>query len=201
VEPRRPRSRYTSELLRPKKEIVVTIPLYERVLSSDQFADLGHLSLADLRALRAECESAESAVSFARRILHGRIDIVEHERSRRQVGVSETLTELLDNLPAILTGSRMVGPTRSGRYTPITPPDCLQDELLERVDAAAGPLTMADIASVEDYELEGLSRELGDLERELSGVRRQLHRRIDLLQEEITVRYKRGEATLEGLLR
>lgn len=179
----------------------MTIPLYERVLSSDQFSDLSHQSLTDLRAIRAECESAESAVSFARRILHGRIDIVEHERSRRQVGVSETLTELLDHLPAILTGSRMVGGARSTRYTPITPPDCMQDQLLDRVDNVAGPLTLADIADLPDAEVERISNDLGELERELSGVRRQLHRRIDLLQEEITVRYKRGEATLEGLLR
>lgn len=187
---------------RADKGGVVTIPLYERVLAADMLGEIEQKPLAELRALRAECERLEAAISFTRRILHGRIDIVEHERSRRRVGGrSSTLAELLDHLPAILAGNRYGTPGRSGRLMVTPEADSIQAELVEQMDAIAGPMTMGRVVELGDDDLERISSELSELEEAQSRIRRRLHAHIDLLQLEITVRYQTGHASLESLLR
>ena len=41
-------------------------------------------SLGELRTMRLDCEQAEAAVSFTRRVLHGRLDLLASEEERRQ---------------------------------------------------------------------------------------------------------------------
>ena len=84
---------------------LVSFPLSDRVLRDDYLADLGERPVADIRAMRAECEEAEVGVSFARRILQGHLDIVESELRRRDAGGvadANSLHDLVERLPEIL---------------------------------------------------------------------------------------------------
>jgi hypothetical protein len=65
--------------------------------------DLGSLSDADLKSLIEELEQEENEVSFRRRLLQGRIDILRAERTARLKGKGvtdvdvEKLTDILSS--------------------------------------------------------------------------------------------------------
>lgn len=65
--------------------------------------DLGSLSDEDLKSLIEELEQEENEVSFRRRLLQGRIDILRAERTARLKGKGvtdvdvETLTDILSS--------------------------------------------------------------------------------------------------------
>lgn len=67
--------------------------------------DLSTLSDDDLRALIRELEKEEDEISFRRRVLHGRIDILRAElvaRLREQVSAGEAKLADVERLSAIL---------------------------------------------------------------------------------------------------
>jgi hypothetical protein len=71
--------------------------------------DLATLSDADLKALIDDLQQQEQEVSYQRRLLHGKIDILRAElvsRLQQQVGAGESpLSEVdVDKLSAILAG-------------------------------------------------------------------------------------------------
>lgn len=176
-------------------------PLYDHLIDPSFMEGIEEKPLTELRAMRAECEQVESALSFSRRVLHGRLDIVGNEQARRRNGdEGRDLTELVDRLPSILAEHQSRPPSSQNRLVVTVPAECVSDELVELLDSVAGPDTLAHLAKLSDYEVQQLMDRLGDLERQLSVARRSLHERIDAVQQEITVRYKRGEATFEGLL-
>jgi hypothetical protein len=186
--------------------------LYDELVKPSYRANLQARSLAELRSMRGECEHAEAAVSFTRRVLHGRLDVIAAEQLRRIDAADVTpttggapdepagsLAALIGRLPAQLADQPAPGAARANRLLLTPPPDCVQHDLMELVDDVVGPATLSTLGDVSDTGLVDLVAGLGAVERELSGVRRDLHVAIDALQEEITHRYQRGEASLDGL--
>jgi hypothetical protein len=69
--------------------------------------DLASLTDADLRAMIRDLEREEDDISFRRRVLHGRIDILRAElvaRLREQVSAGETALADVSRLSEILAG-------------------------------------------------------------------------------------------------
>ena len=79
----------------------------DRVLSEDYLTALGEQSLAEVRALRDEAEQEEVDLSYIRRLLQGRMDIVRAELSRRD---------------GKTTGSSSTGSRRRWPTSPALPP-------------------------------------------------------------------------------
>lgn len=179
----------------------VSFPLSDRVLRDDYLAGLDDRSLAEIRAMRAECEEAEVAVSFARRVLQGHLDIVASEVRRRNNGElphHSALHDLVERLPQILADD---GHRGGPSWRPIdVDPEMPAGELLVAIDIAVGGGTLAELPRLSQEEVEEVAERLGELERSFSQTRRQLHQRIDLLKNELSLRYERGEVTVEGLL-
>jgi hypothetical protein len=72
----------------------------------DPLPDLTTLTDDDLRVMIRELEKEEDEISFRRRMLHGRIDILRAElvaRLREQVSAGEAKLADLDRLSEILT--------------------------------------------------------------------------------------------------
>src|SRR5450756_452533 len=74
----------------------------DRVLAADYLAGLERRPLGDVRSLRREAEQEETDLSYTRRLIHGRIDILRAEQRRR--------TGDIDNLSLI----HISEPTRLG---------------------------------------------------------------------------------------
>ena len=172
----------------------------ERVCAPDYLEGLDGRSLEDLRAMRDECNRAETAVSYVRRVVQGRLDIVQGILAG--AGTEEGLAGVVENLSSIIGGGppRPAGP---GRLPAQLAPDMEAveaDDLTEDVDAVLDPGRIGELSSMGPDELQALVARLVELEGRVSADRRALHERIDTVQGEIVSRYKSGQASPDGLL-
>jgi RsiG-like len=170
----------------------------ERLLAPGYLDGIDARSLEEVRAMRAECQSAETAVSYLRRIAQGRLDIAHAYVDHMGDESMPDLTSLVEHLPEIMAAGppRPAGP---GRLPSQMSPD-LEDDLTAEVDAVLDAEGIAKLPAMNREQLLDVARRLGEIEARTSQERRALHERIDKLQAEIVSRYKSGEATVEGLL-
>ncbi|MEU6974087.1 ABC transporter substrate-binding protein [Kitasatospora aureofaciens] len=177
--------------------------------------DLERLDLEQLRILRRETMEQEADLSYLRRLLHGRMDILRAELDRRPGGGAahrarsggygsgaptvggEPGGDLLDLLPAILTDAPSTV-RRSARHVTLGPPRTQESQL--EADALMGDVQLADLAAHPAEELLAALERLRAHEREVSGRRQRLLRTADGCNAEITRRYRDGEARVEDLL-
>ncbi len=168
------------------------------LLADDALADIGTRPIGDLRSYRYQASQVESDVSLVRRIAQGRLDIIGHEVQRRK-GSSEpaALDDLLYELPDILADPTEAS-APSGRAIEINDPGVTAATLGTRLDAAISPGELSGVGELSDLRLDESFVRVSDMEQELSGIRRQLHDRIDAVQQEIGRRYRDGEASIES---
>lgn len=173
----------------------------ERLFAPGYLDDLQGRTLDQLRAMRAECQRAETAVSYLRRVAQGRLDIV-HGLLDRVGSDSSGLAGLVEDLPAIIGG----GPPRPagfGRLPSQMSPDMESveaDDLTEEIDAVVDPGRIGELPGMDPAELRAIGERLTEIETRISQQRRSLHERIDTVQAEIVSRYKSGQASPDGLL-
>ncbi len=171
-------------------------------LTSPQYlADLGSRTIADIRAMRAECQQLENDLSFVRRMAHGRLDIVGGEVSRRRRGAAPTdATDLVDQLPTLL-GEHEPGRSSSLPRPPQTlEPSPAADRLVAELDEIVTTGQLTALGEVGDDELDELIDRLQAFETRVSAQRRALHETIDVVQREIVERYRSGEASVDTIL-
>jgi anti-sigma-K factor RsiG len=169
----------------------------DRVLQDDYVGDLGARPIEDIRAMRDETKVVEDSVSFRRRMIQGRLDIVAADLRRRAEGGSPIdVGTLVEQLPDILS-DRVHGGGAGRLPTGLVPPD---DDLTDDLDRVAGPDTLGHLADLSDEAVADLARALGELERQVSDARKGLFGRIDALNAELARRYGTGEADPSGLL-
>ena len=176
----------------------------DALLAPDYLEGLTALPIEDIRARRTECQQVEDSLSYPRRVVQGRLDIVLAELKQRREGGSGDAQSLVERLPSILSDQSSTRPSSSaGRLqTSFGPTDLPEDagDLLARIDSVADDRRLSNITAASDEELDGLVEELRALEVEISSQRRQLHERIDALEKELVRRYKSGEADVNSLL-
>jgi hypothetical protein len=170
----------------------------ERLLDPSFVAGLRDLTMEEVRARRADCQEAEVGLSYLRRLVQGRLDIVFSDLHRRAGGAPADLAALVDQLPGILGEQNR--PPGTGRLpTLIVPSEA--DDLTAEVDAVADPARLSSLPDMSEDDVRALADTLGELERSTSERRRRLLDVLDALQEEIVRRYKEGEASVDSLLR
>jgi hypothetical protein len=170
------------------------------ILSDDRFDDLTSWSTDELRSRRTVCERHEAAVSYARRVLQGRLDIVRAELERRELAGSEDASELLGRLPAVLAGDHVATDPAQVRATSVDLPPSAE-ALVAAIDEDLGETTLGGLPSRDTDEVAQLLAHLERHEVELSRIRRVLFDRIDGLRDELAARYKDGRADVADLLR
>lgn len=173
----------------------------DRLFAPGYADDLQDRSIDELRAMRAECQHAETAVSYLRRVAQGRLDIVHGILDRVGTGEAD-LSDVVENLSSILGG----GPPRPAGYGRL-PSQMAPDEetfeagdLTDEIDAVVDPARIGELPRMSPDELQALAEGLTELEARISQQRRSLHERIDAVQAEIVSRYKSGQASPDGLL-
>lgn len=155
--------------------------------------DLGALRLDELRALRRSSQQEEADLSYVRRLLHGRIDILRAEQARRtapESPVVDRLSEILaDEPPQVRSSARHVtlGTLHSEEYRQ------LAEDMLSEVE-------LSDLEARTDAELHGAMGRLARYEQQVSRRRQQLQRTADDCSAEIARRYRDGEAQVDDLL-
>ena len=154
----------------------------------------------DVAAIRRERQAAlreETELSYLRRVLHGRIDIIDAELRRRAEGSAEPLVQ---SLAAILADDPPAN-ARSPRHmeiviVPDPDPGEYRSQMEERIDAV-GPAIVLDLS---DAQLAEARVTLKAYEREVSEYRRIAQTVIDRFAAELARRYREGQATVDDLL-
>jgi hypothetical protein len=167
----------------------------DRVLAEDYLAGLHEAPLADIRALRTEAEQEEADLSYVRRLVQGRIDIVRAELARRTGGGEGSLVESLASVLADQTR----GPARGmGRHVTVEPTRV--DAHQRYVESLVADVDLSDTTARTDAELQNALDVLSSEEATVSGKRRRVQEVMDALSAEITRRYRDGEADVANLL-
>jgi hypothetical protein len=155
--------------------------------------DLHGLSLPELRTLRRRAQREEADLSYVRRLLQGRIDILRAELARRTGAGSP----LLDLLPEILAD----GPSQqrsSARHVTVNPP--LSEECRRLAEETLAEVELSDLSARTDEELRTAMVRLARYEQHVSHRRQSLQRTADECSTEIAHRYREGEAQVDDLL-
>lgn len=172
-----------------------------RIFAPDYLKGLRQRSLEDVRAMRAECQEAETVVSYVRRVAQGRLDVVHDFLDHRAAGDGDAqLDAVVDNLSSII-GSGPPRPSGNGRLPSRMSPDLEIGNLTAEIDEVLDGARIGELPTMTEQELQVVAGRLTAIEARISDERRALHERIDALQAEIVSRYKTGEATVDGLLR
>jgi hypothetical protein len=175
-------------------------PELDHVQRPAYLGDLPARSIEDIRAMRLECQGLENSLSYVRRLVQGRMDVVGGELQRRRTGgAAGDLADLVDRLPEILA-EHSRGPGGARPPLDLDPDSPTVARLSERLDEI-GARGVAAAEQPEERALEAVLDELLAFEREVSASRRHLHEIIDVLRDELTRRYRTGEASVDALLR
>ena len=157
--------------------------------------DLTELTLDDLRLARRQAERDGGDLSYVRRLLHGRIDIIKAELRRREGNGDE----LIASLPSILADTPSGAKVSKGRHVSIDDAD-LNHPVAQEAHNALGSLSTTNFSAVSDEELTRAVEALTAHERSVSEARTQLHKKIDGMSSELTRRYREGSAQVDDLL-
>ncbi len=167
----------------------------DRVLAEDYLEGLRELSLSDVRELRSDSEQEEVDLSYIRRMIQGRLDIMRAELNRRDGATSGTL---LEGLAAILADEPRAPARGMGRHVSVEPSRA--DSHRRYVEALVADVDLSDVAARSSDELAHAMRTLAEEEQSVSAKRRAVQGVMDACSAEITRRYCDGEADVESLL-
>ncbi|WP_405862377.1 ABC transporter substrate-binding protein [Streptomyces sp. NBC_00090] len=155
--------------------------------------ELAALRLPELRALRREAQSDEADLSYVRRMLQGRIDILRAELARRtdpEAPVLDRLSEILADVPSRHRSS--------ARHVTLSTP---RGEEYRRLAAEMlSEVELSDLTARTDEELHAAMGRLAGYEQQISRRRQHLQRTADDCSGEIARRYREGEAQVDDLL-
>lgn len=168
----------------------------DTVLEPEYLEGLPALELDEVRRRRDAAEDVEAQISYYRRLLHGRMDLLVFE-SRRRSG-EETRT-ILEALPEILASGLVLSGEPNLKHVETMPP--LPSVTGRRlIDKIMDDGVLTSLPELSDNEVGEAIERLREVETMLSEQRHQLHHVIDALQDEIVARYRtqHGEASVSG---
>lgn len=167
----------------------------DRVLAEGYLEGLQALSMQGVRELRGEAEQEEVDLSYVRRMIQGRLDILRAELNRRDGATSGTLVE---SLAAILADEPRAPARGMGRHSTVEPSRA--DSHRRYVEALVADVDLSDVASRSIDELAHALRTLSEEEQSVSAKRRGVQDVMDACSAEVTRRYRDGEADVDTLL-
>lgn len=155
-------------------------------------------ALGEVRSRRDEATETETGLSYLRRMVQGTLDLVVAELGHREHGERADVSELVDELPTILSGN--VHAPGLGRLPALLAPGEIDRDLEQKLESILPAAHLANLPDVSEEELRRAATELTEFERSVSTTRRSVLDVLDRLQEEIVRRYRTGEATVDSLL-
>lgn len=161
--------------------------------------DLPALRLPELRTLRRDSQRDEADLSYVRRLLQGRIDILRAELARRSEAETPIDPEapVVDRLSEILADAPSRHRTSARHVTLSTPHG---EEYRRLASDMLADVELSDLEARTDDELRAGLGQLTRYEQQVSQRRQLLQRTADECSAEIARRYREGEAQVDDLL-
>jgi len=169
----------------------------DRVLAEDYLSGLADRPIEELRVMRTDAEQEETDLSYLRRLLQGRLDILQAEVDRRAGrGPGGSLLEALPGILADEGGAS--APHGLGRHVTVEPSRV--DSHRRYVEALVADTDLSDPGRHDDAALARLVDVLEREEAEVSDRRRAVQAVMDACTAELTRRYRDGDASVADLL-
>ena len=166
----------------------------DKVLADDFTTDLAMIELDDLRERRREAEQEEADLSYVRRMLQGRMDILRAELARRSGGSQAKIVEHLSQVLSD-TGRHDHG---LGRFLRVEPSRV--DEHRREVEQVIADVGVSEVEGHSDDDIRAALGRLEEFEMAVSEERRSVQKVMDALTAEVAGRYKNGSASVDDLL-
>jgi hypothetical protein len=176
----------------------------DRILAPGFADDVTALDFAELRSRRHLAEQEEVDLSYARRLLQGRLDLLRAEQAQRATkrdGVdpgSRTDREIARDLAAVLADAGPRADHGLGRH--LTTDQSRVGEHRRAAEQAVDDVSASNPASLDEQGLEAAIAHLRELEHTISENRHRVQAVMDLLTAEVARRYRDGEARVEDVL-
>ena len=167
----------------------------DRVLAEDYLDGLREATLDDVRSLRDEAEQEEVDLSYLRRMVQGRLDVLRAEVGRRGGAQGG---DLVAGLAQILAEEPRSPARGLGRHTSVEPSRV--DQHRRYVEALVADVDLSDVSARSDDDITRAQELLTAEEQGLSAKRRAVQGVMDACSAEITRRYRDGEADVDTLL-
>lgn len=161
-------------------------------------SDIGSMSDTELKGLIGELAAGEQEISYNRRILHGKIDLLRAElvnrlRERHTAGTEAITDADVAKLTDLMTSGSSLDSAELATGDEVKNSSKKGDTKMD---------SFPDLGSLDDGQLKEVIRTLTEDEREISYKRRILHGKIDILRAELVNRMRmqreEGEATITG---
>jgi hypothetical protein len=158
---------------------------------------LDELSLNEVRERRDQALAQREYLSYLRRLLQVRLDLLSAERERRATG--DEAVPLVDRLAAVLTDDARTATSRGEAVRTGLPATDVSDAD-ERASSILGPIGLSDPENLDDEQLSEAIELLQREERAVSADRAAVLAVHDRLQEELKRRFREdpGSVTREG---
>ena len=169
----------------------------DRALDPEFIADLDTVAISELRERRQLLDVLDTELSYYRRILHGRMDLLDFELRRRSGAETRSLIEALPEILADPPSGKTTNPL--DRELSVETPE-LAGAGRREIDHALSDDFLARLPTLEDAELAAIRDSLAATERTVSEQRRAVHDAHDLITGELTRRYRDGLADADELL-
>lgn len=169
------------------------------VIADEGFSDgLDQVALEELRDRRKLCDTVDTELSYYRRLLHGRMDLLAFEMRRRS---GEETRSLIEALPEILADRGATdGPDDlPAKSLPIEAPDIPLTGRRD-IDRVLEDDFLAHLPTLDDEEVERIQEMLAGAESEISAQRRMVYDAYERIQGELSRRYRDGLADVDELL-
>jgi hypothetical protein len=165
----------------------------DRVLAPGYLDGIDLLDLEDVRLRRAEADQEEVDLSYARRLMQGRIDILKAEQERRRGGIPATVLGTRTDEAIVEALKRILGDERRtdhglGRHLTASPSRV--GEHRREAERAVSDVGGSDLNSLDDLQLEEAITGLSAIERRVSASRRNVQQVVDALTAEVARRYQ-----------
>lgn len=158
----------------------------DQVLAPEFAEGIEDIDLEELRRRRDVCRAEREYLSYLRRLVQGRRDILQAELDRRRRGADEE--SLLADIAAILADAP-TGPSR-GEAPVITIPEEEITLARRKVERLVSDSHLSDLPALSDEDLEEAIARIDEEERSLSDLRSKVMAVHDALQSELVRRYK-----------
>lgn len=155
------------------------------------------LPIGELRERRQLLDVLDTELSYYRRILHGRLDLLDFELRRRAGTETRTLLEALPEILADPPSGTTTNPL--DRELSVEAPEHV-GEGRRHIDKTLGDDFLARLPMLGDDELSAIRDSLTATEGTVSEQRRAVHDAHDLISGELTRRYREGLADADELL-
>lgn len=176
----------------------------DRILSEGFADDVRSLEFAELRSRRHEAEQEEVDLSYARRLLQGRLDLIRAEQAQRasaRDGVDageRTDAEIAHDLAQVLSDDGPRSDHGLGRHMTTDPSRVGEHRRL--AEQAVDDVRASDPTALGDDDLVAAVDHLRTIEQAISENRHKVQAVMDVLTAEVARRYRDGEAHVEDVL-